>query len=199
MNRIILLSDGIANIGPSSPEDLGRLGTALSKEGISVTTVGVGLDYNEDFMTRLSQNSDGNTYFGESSRDLLNIFAAELSDVLNVVAKDIRLTIVCEEEVKPISIIGREGRIRGQEIQFSMSQLYGNQEKYVLIEVELPAGKDGNQMDVASATVSFQNPFTQQKKNNPEGSRSASVRAKTRLHNLKMRPYRKNTSLIWEL
>jgi Ca-activated chloride channel family protein len=163
VNRIILLSDGIANIGPSSPEDLGRLGTALSKEGISVTTVGVGLDYNEDLMTRLSQNSDGNTYFVESSRDLPKIFAAELSDVLNVVAKNVRLTIECKEGVKPISIIGREGRIRGQEIQLSMNQLYGNQEKYVLIEVELPAGKDGSQMEVASATVSFENPFTQQK------------------------------------
>ena len=81
VHRIILLSDGLANVGPSSPEDLGRLGAALIKEGISVTTIGVGTDYNEDLMARLSQNSDGNTYFVESGRDLPRIFAAELGDV----------------------------------------------------------------------------------------------------------------------
>jgi len=63
VHRILLLSDGLANVGPRTPEDLGRLGTALSKEDISVTTVGVGTDYNEDLMARLAQNSGGNTYF----------------------------------------------------------------------------------------------------------------------------------------
>ena len=70
VHRIILLSDGQANVGPSSPGDLGRLGAALLKEGISVTTIGVGTNYNEDLMARLSQKSDGNTYFAEAERDL---------------------------------------------------------------------------------------------------------------------------------
>ncbi len=61
VHRIILLSDGLANVGPSTPEDLERLGAALIKEDISVTTVGVGMDYNEDLMTRLSQKSDGHS------------------------------------------------------------------------------------------------------------------------------------------
>src|SRR5205085_8842601 len=87
VNRIILLSDGLANVGPSTPEELGRLGTSLMKEGISVTTIGLGLGFNEDLMTRLAQRSDGNTYFVESSADLPRIFAAELGDVLNVVAR----------------------------------------------------------------------------------------------------------------
>ena len=74
VHRIILLSDGLANVGPNTPEDLGRLGAALIKENISVTTVGVGTDYNEDLMARLSQKSDGNIYFVESSYDLPKIF-----------------------------------------------------------------------------------------------------------------------------
>ena len=44
VHRIILLSDGLANVGPSTPADLGRLGAALIKENISVTTIGVGTD-----------------------------------------------------------------------------------------------------------------------------------------------------------
>ena len=51
VNRIILLSDGLANVGPRSPQELGRLGASFIKENISVSTVGVGSDYNEDLMT----------------------------------------------------------------------------------------------------------------------------------------------------
>ena len=163
VHRIILLSDGLANVGPSSPEDLGRLGVALIKESISVTTVGVGTDYNEDLMTRLSQNSDGNTYFVESSRDLPRIFTAELGDVLSVVAKKVHVIIECPGGVKPLNIIGREGRIKGRIVELSLNQLYGSQEKYALIEVEIPGGKNGEKKDIAYVNVSYENPFTQKK------------------------------------
>jgi|LGVF01.1.fsa_nt_gb Ca-activated chloride channel family protein len=163
VHRIILLSDGLANVGPSSPEDLGRLGVALIKESISVTTVGVGTDYNEDLMTRLSQNSDGNTYFVESSRDLPRIFTAELGDVLSVVAKKVHVIIECPGGVKPLNIIGRDGRIKGRIVELSLNQLYGSQEKYALIEVEIPGGKNGEKKDIAYVNVSYENPFTQKK------------------------------------
>jgi len=161
VHRIILLSDGLANVGPSNPEDLGRLGAALLKEGISVTTVGVGMDYNEDLMTQLSQNSDGNAYFVESSRDLPRIFAKELGDVLSIVAKQVNLIIECPNGVRPVKIIGRDGRINGPEVELSMNQLYGGQEKYALVEVEISGGRDGQNIDIAKARVSYENPFTQ--------------------------------------
>lgn len=161
VHRIILLSDGIANVGPSSPEDLGRLGVALLKEGISVTTVGVGTDYNEDLMTRLSQKSDGNTYFVESSSDLPRIFSAELGDVLSVVAKKVKVIIECPDGIEPIRIIGREGRIKGQTIELSLNQLYGGQKKFVLVEMNVPGGVTGTKLQVATARISYENPFTQ--------------------------------------
>ncbi len=163
VHRIILLSDGLANVGPSSPEDLGRLGVALIKESISVTSIGVGTDYNEDLMTRLSQNSDGNTYFVETSRDLPRIFTAELGDVLSVVAKKVQVIIECPDDVKPLNIIGRDGRIRGKIVELSLNQLYGSQEKYALIEVEISGGKSGEKKDIAYVNINYENPFTQKR------------------------------------
>lgn len=163
VHRIILLSDGLANVGPRMPEDLGRLGAALIKENISVTTVGVGTDYNEDLMTRLAQKSDGNTYFVESGVDLPRIFAAELGDVLNVVAKKVIVTITLPDNVKPVNIIGREGRIKGKKIELSMNQLYGNQEKYALVEVNIPKSRSGSKILVAKAHVTYENPFNQKR------------------------------------
>ena len=159
IHRIVLLSDGLANVGPRMPADLGRLGAALIKENISVTTVGVGTDYNEDLMAQLAQKSDGNTYFVESGFDLPRIFSAELGDVLNVVAKKVKVTITLPHDVQPVSIIGREGRIKGKKIELYMNQLYGGQEKYALVEVNIPKSTPGSRLMVAKADVTYENPF----------------------------------------
>lgn len=159
VHRIVLLSDGLANVGPRMPEDLGRLGAALIKENISVTTVGVGTDYNEDLMAKLAQKSDGNTYFVESGVDLPRIFAAELGDVLSVVARKIKVTITLPDSVRPVRIIGREGRIKGEKIELFMNQLYGNQEKYTLVEVKLPKSTPGSKILIAEAETAYENPF----------------------------------------
>jgi Ca-activated chloride channel family protein len=113
-------------------------------------------------MARLAQNSDGNTYFVESGYDLPRIFAAELGDVLNVVAKRVTVTITLPDNVTPVTIIGREGRIKGKKIELYMNQLYGNQEKYALVEVTIPASPSGSKMTLARADVSYDNPFSQQ-------------------------------------
>ncbi len=159
VHRIVLLSDGLANVGPRMPEDLGRLGTALVKENISVTTVGVGTDYNEDLMAQLAQTSDGNTYFVESGYELSRIFSSELGDVLNVVAKKVKVTITLPEGISAVNIIGRKGRIKNNKIELYMNQLYGGQEKYALVEVNLPESKSGSKVKIAQADVEYENPF----------------------------------------
>ena len=156
VNRVILLSDGLANVGPSSPEELGRLGHSLMKEGISVTTIGLGLGFNEDLMTRLAQRSDGNTYFVEHSRDLAGIFNQELGDVLNVVARRVVIEIDFPEGVRPVNFIGREGAIRGQRAELTLNQLYGGQEKFALIEVEVAPAEAGVEREIARARVSYE-------------------------------------------
>jgi Ca-activated chloride channel homolog len=163
VHRIILLSDGLANVGPGSPAELGRLGAALIKENISVTTIGVGCDYNEDLMTRLSQKSDGNSYFVETGSELPGIFAAELGDVLNVVAKKVKVEVSMPEGVEPVEIIGREGRIKDKKVELSMNQLYGEQEKYALVKVRIPESKAGSTMNIAKAKVSYVDPFNKRK------------------------------------
>ena len=161
VNRVILLSDGLANVGPSSPEELGRLGASLVKEGISVTTIGLGLGFNEDLMTRLAQCSDGNTYFVEHSGDLPRIFAAELGDVLNVIARRVRIEIDFPSGVRPLKFIGRDGVIRGQRAELSLNQLYGGQEKFALVEVEVSPSKPGAELEIARARVSYENALNQ--------------------------------------
>ncbi len=157
VNRVILLSDGIANVGPSSPHQLGVLGASLAKEGISVTTIGLGLGYNEDLMTMLAQYSDGNHAFVENAADLVKVFDLEFGDVLSVVAQQVNVRIRCGNGIKPIRVLGREAEINGQQVTISMNQLYGEQEKYVLLEVEVPPTNNVKPLEVASVNLSYDN------------------------------------------
>jgi Ca-activated chloride channel family protein len=177
--RIILLSDGQANVGPSSPEELGRLGASLVKEGISVTTVGLGLGFNEDLMTRLAERSDGNTYFVENSDDLPRIFAAELGDVLNVVARRVVIEINFPEGVRPLHFVGRDGSISGQKAELTLNQLYGGQQKFALVEVEIAPSAAGVEREVAKASVRYED-ASNQRTTTASASRSVKFSRETR-------------------
>lgn len=162
-HRILLLSDGLANVGPSSPADLGRLGKALFKEQITVSTIGLGTGYNEDLMAELAGKSDGNMYFVESSDDLANIFDAELGDVLRVTARKVTLEITIPEGMRPLRVVGRDARIRNNKVELEFNQLYGGQEKYALMEIELTGGKDGSAALLASAECKYESALTQKR------------------------------------
>jgi Ca-activated chloride channel family protein len=157
VNRIILLSDGLANVGPQSPSELGELGRSLSKEGICVSTIGLGLDYNEDLMTALARESDGNHVFVENSTELADVFNREFQDVLSVVAQEVVIKIKCKDEVRPVRALNGDAEITGQDVYVKLNQLYSEQEKYVVLEVELPARPNGASMQVADVSVSYTN------------------------------------------
>ncbi len=160
VNRIILLSDGLANVGPSSPSALGELGGSLIKEGISVSTLGLGSDYNEDLMSQLASRSDGNHIFIERADDLARIFNFEFDDVLSVVAQEVAIEIKLGQGVRPIRVLNREAEINGNKVIVKLNQLYAEQEKYILIEVEVPATKAGRSRKIAEVDVSYSNMAT---------------------------------------
>jgi Ca-activated chloride channel family protein len=159
-NRIILLSDGQANVGPSLPSDLGDLGHSLRKEGIAVSTIGLGLDYNEDLMCQLARRSDGNHCFVRDSSELEKIFAAEFGDVAAVVAQELSVKIHCADGIRPVRLLGRDGEITGQNVYVQLSQLCSRQEKFVVLEVEVPATDAGKSREVATVSATYANMAT---------------------------------------
>ena len=157
VNRVILLSDGLANVGPESPAALGELGASLRKTGISVTTIGLGLGYNEDLMARLAERSDGNHAFVENSRDLSRIFEYEFGDILSVVAQDVDIEIRCGSGIRPVRVLGRDAEIIGDRVITSINQLYSNQEKYVVLEVEVDSHRAGERINLAEVLLRYNN------------------------------------------
>jgi Ca-activated chloride channel family protein len=156
VNRVVLLSDGLANVGPSTPSELADLGRELASKGISVSTIGLGLEYNEDLMQRLAAASDGNHVFVERPSDLAEIFDREFGDALSIAVRDVTITIECKAGFKPTRILGRDGEISGDKVTVKLSQLQNDNERYVVVELDPPAaGVSGAEAEIAKIGVDY--------------------------------------------
>ena len=151
INRVILLSDGLANVGPSTPRDLRRLGGTLSEHGVSVTTIGVGDDYNEDLMAGLAEASDANYYYVKDTEKLPEIFAKELGEMLAVAARDVKIEIICPEGVKPLGFIGRPEQVESQKASMNLSQITLGQNRYLFLRCLVSEAKP----EIARVKVSY--------------------------------------------
>lgn len=161
INRIILLSDGQANVGPTSNSELAQLARIAAKKGIAITTFGIGEDYNEDLMTTIASYSDGNHVFVKNANNLEGILAHEFNDVMSVVAQDVEVVITTPDQVIPVRLLGRDGTISNNKVKVKLNQLYANQEKYVLLEVVPAKGKHAETKLLADVNVSYANLSTQ--------------------------------------
>lgn len=134
VNRIVLLSDGLANVGPSRPSDLAQLGRKLREEGMSVTTIGLGDDYNEDLMTALAEASDANYYYVRDAEKLPAIFAQELGAARSIIARGVTIHITAPDGVRIREIIGRpEIDCGGRSVEIKMPEYFGSDQRRFLV------------------------------------------------------------------
>ena len=105
LNRVILLSDGIANRGETNPDVIASDVHGLAQRGVSTTTVGVGNDYNEDLLEAMADSGDGNYYYIESVEQLPDIFQTELQGIMATIGREVRLRIEPQGDVEVVDVI----------------------------------------------------------------------------------------------
>lgn len=100
LNRIILLSDGLANAGKTNPQEIGNDVEKMAKEGISTTTMGVGNDYNEDLLEMMANRGDGNYYYIDTPDQLPEIFTSEMHGIMGIIGRNVTLRIDLQGDVE---------------------------------------------------------------------------------------------------
>jgi Ca-activated chloride channel homolog len=155
VNRVILLSDGIANVGPSKTSDLARLGRELRSDGIAVSTVGLGDDYNEDLMTALAESSNANYYYVKDAEKLPGVFAQELGAARSLLARSIVIRIDAPEGVRLKEIIGRPDIVcRDRVAEIKMPELFGSEKRRFLVRA-VAEGKTADAIEAAAVELNY--------------------------------------------
>lgn len=93
-NRVILLSDGMPTVGTTDSTSIMDMADDYVREGVGLTTIGVGLDFNVDLMRGLAEADAGNFYFVEDADAVQEVFVGELDYFVTPLALDIELQVV---------------------------------------------------------------------------------------------------------
>ena len=156
INRVILLSDGIANVGPSSNREIANLGQRLAGKDVSVTTIGLGDDYNENLMTALAESSDANYYYVADVEELPNVFTKELGELKSLIARDIVIEINCPEGVRPLRFLGRPEKLKSRKETVKFKTLASKQSRYLFLECEIDSSAKKDLSEIAQISLKFQ-------------------------------------------
>ena len=94
INRVVLLTDGAANLGNVDPEALKQKVEDNRKQGIALDCFGIGWEgYNDDLLEVLTRNGDGRYAFLNTPEEVADEFAAKLAGALQVAASDVKVQV----------------------------------------------------------------------------------------------------------
>ncbi len=150
VNRVLLLTDGLANEGVTDPEQLTAMAAQRRAEGITTTTIGVGMDFDEDLLTAMAAAGGGAFYFIDDPDQAPTIFSEELQGLLNVVGQNLTISAAFLSGVKlarQLTIYRQQGG--GDRAAFFLGDLFGGEEKVLVLELEVPAFDDPGEVEIA--------------------------------------------------
>jgi Ca-activated chloride channel family protein len=156
LSRILLLTDGLANVGITRPAELIGLCAAARAEGITTTTLGFGADYDERLLAEMADAGGGATYYIETPEQAPAVFTEEIAGLLEVAAQNLTLT-VRPADASRITVI-HHSYPRAEvdaAVRFDLGDLYAREPKSLLAEF-LVEVRDPSLLpvDVAEVTVS---------------------------------------------
>lgn len=112
VNRVIVLSDGDANLGPRNHQEILKTIKKYVDEGVTLSTIGLGRgNYRDRNMEQLANKGNGNYYYIDSAAEARKVFESQVDGTLQVIAKDMKIQVEFNpKQVKSFRLIGYENR-----------------------------------------------------------------------------------------
>jgi len=157
-NLTLLLSDGQANVGETDLEIIGQLAKDGADRGLVVSTLGVGMDYNEALMTEIASQGKGRFYHVRSSDDIAQTMTAELGEAADLAARDLKIRIQIPKggALIPLSPSYQCEIIDGEAV-VSIGDIPIDLEVEVPLRLTLFSEKKGNRLSV-NGEISYKTP-----------------------------------------
>ena len=157
VNRVVLISDGVANVGITDASGLARLAEDLREHSVSLTAMGVGLDFNEDVMMRLADRGGGNYYYVRDAHRLAGVFRKELQSLAGVVAQRPEVVVRLATGVRVRDVPGYTFEQRGDALHVKLADIAGGAKRKVVVHLDVPTTTIG-QRSVADVQLAFSAP-----------------------------------------
>lgn len=153
VNGVMLLSDGLANVGIQSAEAIAERAAGFRDRGVRVSTLGMGLDYDEDLLMGVALRAGGNYHYVAEAETVGGFLDGELDEMGRAVARDVRVRIVPGEGVELREAYGHVERMEGDATVVELRDLYGGQERKIVLRLGV-RGTVGEPRELLRASLS---------------------------------------------
>jgi Ca-activated chloride channel family protein len=162
INRVLLITDGLANVGLTSTDEIVTQAKGLHERRVSTSTIGIGNDFNEDLLVPMAQAGGGNSWHVQEAHDMQRIFAIELEGLIAQLAHGVTLSLIPANGARITDVLNDfERNTSGQ---YVLPNLQAGAPLEIVAQVRVPAQSAGEQRKLFDLSLSF----TAQSTNLPE-------------------------------
>lgn len=153
VNRVLLITDGLANVGLTSTDEIVSQAKGLFERGVGTSTIGIGEDFNEDLLIPMARAGGGNAWHVAEAADMQRVFAVELEGLLAQFAREVSLGFVPSDGVRVTDVLNdfeltETGRYR-------LPDLQAGSPLEIVLRLHLPARAAGERMRILDLRVGY--------------------------------------------
>jgi Ca-activated chloride channel homolog len=153
INRVILITDGLANVGVTSTDEIVSQALGLFQRGVSTSTIGIGEDFNEDLLLPMAQSAGGNAWHVAEPGDMQRIFQVELEGLVAQYAHAVSLGLIPADGVRIVDLLNdfeltETGRYR-------LPNLQAGSPLEIVVQLKVPPQEIGSQLRLLDLRLGF--------------------------------------------
>lgn len=154
--QVLLLSDGLANVGVTDATELARMAHGATDEGVGTTTIGFGDGFDEDLMTAIADQGSGNAYFAAGVDEAAGIFAQEFEGLVSLVAQNLSVEIRASQDVSVIEVLNDYPSIAVPGgVQIQVGDAYAEEHRRIVFALQVPRLQALGPVSVADLVVRY--------------------------------------------
>ena len=138
LNRVLLLTDGLANVGITGLEEIGLHASQLLNRGIATSTFGVGLDFNEHLLEHMANQGGGRFYFIADPHAIPSIFVQEFRELAAVTAQAVEVMLEIPAQVDAKVLGSWRNEQTGQSLCLWLGDIPSGQRREVYVRLLAP-------------------------------------------------------------
>ena len=153
INRVVLITDGLANVGITNTDEIVSQAMGLFQRGVSTSTIGIGSDFNEDLLMPMAQSGGGNAWHVVEPNDMQHIFQIELEGLIAQFAHTVSLSLIPADGVRIVDVLNdfeltETGRYR-------LPNLQSGSPLDIVVQLKVGAEEVGTQMRLIDLRLGF--------------------------------------------
>ena len=153
INRVVLITDGLANVGITNTDEIVTQAMGLFQHGVSTSTIGIGADFNEDLLMPMAQSGGGNAWHVVEPDDMQRIFQVELEGLIAQFAHTVSLSLIPADGVRVVDLLNdfeltETGRYR-------LPNLQAGSPLDIVVQLRVGSEEVGTQMRLLDLRLGF--------------------------------------------